>query len=651
MTPQSDGRVRSAARAWVAVAVVLGCGVSGLVGLDAHAQAPKDDGKGKPPAVKLGLNLHDAKAACPGYTLLAPANSTATYLLDMDGRVVKSWQSDCKPGHSAYLLENGNLLRAGAVVNPPFHAFGGAGGRIQEFSWDGELLWDFTYASDSHLGHHDICRLPNGNVLLLVWEQKTREEAVAAGRRPETVKGAGLVSDGVVEIKPTGKTTGEVVWEWHAWDHLVQDHDRTKARFGDVGGNPQRIDVNFGENTVAAMVARPEELKKLQDLGYIGSTVRKPGPVSPDWLHINAVAYNPELDQIILSIHQFSEVWVIDHGTTKAEAAGESGGKSGKGGGLLYRWGNPRAYRAGTARDQKLFSQHNAHWIPRGLPGAGNILIFNNGLRRTGGAYSSVDEIVPPVDGNGRYASTAGKPFGPDAPAWSYSAPKRADFYSSFISGAHRLPNGNTFICSGANGTLFEVTGKKEVVWKYLNPVLGIPTPGSSFVPRLGQMVPPRLYTRLELTPDQRRALNALDKDLEGRLDKILTDDQRKRAVGEPGGGGPIPDEPGQVVPAGIRARLGLTDAQREQVAVLQKEAEGRLDKILDEKQWAQFKGMREEKPAAPPGPPGPQGPPGGGGVFRATRYPADYAGLRGRELNPGKTVEELVAAAKPEEE
>jgi hypothetical protein len=632
-------------------ALILGIGAFGLVGPDSHGQQPKDEGK--QPAVKLGLNLNDAKGVCAGYTLLAPANSTTTYLLDMEGRVVHTWQSDCKPGHSAYLLENGHLLRAGAVVNPPFPVFGGAGGRIQEFSWDGDLLWDYTYADVSHLGHHDICRLPNGNVLLLLWEQKTREEAVAAGRRPETVNKSGLVADGIVEIKPTGKTTGEVVWEWHAWDHIVQEFDATKDHYDDVGKHPQRIDLNFGENTVGAMVAKPEELKKLQAIGYVGSTDRKPGPVSPDWLHINAVNYNADFDQILVSVHQFSEVWVIDHSTTKKEAAAETGGKSGMGGGLLYRWGNPRAYRAGTPKDQKLFSQHNVQWIAKGLPGAGNILVFNNGLRRIGGAYSSVDEIVPPVDGKGHYSYTAGKPYGPDAPAWSYSAPTRTDFYSSFISGAHRLPNGNTFICSGANGTIFEVTAKKEMVWKYLNPVLGIPSPASSLAPQLGQMVPARLQPRLELTPEQRKGLITLDKDLAGRLDKILTGDQKKLAA-EPGASGTPPDEPGQVVPARVRARLKLTDEQQEQVAALQKEAEGRLDKVLDEKQRSQFKGMREKPPAEPQGPPGPpgggMGPPGGGGIFRATRYPADYIGLNGRELKPGKTIEEMLAAAKPKE-
>jgi len=658
MTLQSDGPAPLAARSWVMAALISGIGAFSLTGPHSHAQPPKDESKdkGKQPAVKLGLHRNDAEKACKGYTLLAPANSSATYLLDMEGRVVKTWQSDCKPGHSAYLLENGNLLRAGALVNPPFRVFGGAGGRIQEFSWDGELLWDFTYADSSHLGHHDVCPLPNGNVLLLVWEQKTREEAVAAGRRPETVNKAGLVADSVVEIKPTGKTTGKVVWEWHAWDHLVQDHDKSKKHFGEVGQHPECIDVNFGEGTIAAIVAKPEELDKLRAIGYVGGAGQKPGRIQPDWLHINAVAYNAELDQILLSSHEFSEIWVIDHSTTTAEAASNKGGKSGKGGDLLYRWGNPRAYRAGKVKDQKLFGQHNAHWIPQGCPGAGNIIVFNNGMRRTGGAYSSVDEIVPPVDSKGQYKYTAGEPYGPDAPVWSYSAPKRTDFYSSFISGAHRLPNGDTFICSGANGTIFEVTAEKEMVWKYLNPVQGLPLPGSSLAPKLGQLVPPRLHDALELTPAQRKELNALDKDVVAQLDKVLTDDQKKPSAGDERGSATPLDQPGQVVPASMRKRLKLTDAQQKQVAALQKEAEGKLDKVLDEEQRKLFKGMRDkgEGPAKPPGPPGPPGggfgPPGGGGIFRATRYPADYVGLKGRELKPGETIEEMVTAAKPKE-
>ncbi len=74
----------------------------------------------------------------------------------------------------------------------------------------------------------------------------------------------------------------------------------------------------------------------------------------------------------MLSPRHYSELWVIDHSTTAEEAAGEKGD-------LLYRWGNPRAYRAGTVSDQQLFWAHNTHWIAPGLPGEGNVLVFNNG--------------------------------------------------------------------------------------------------------------------------------------------------------------------------------------------------------------------------------------------------------------------------------
>src|SRR5262249_34676831 len=191
-------------------------------------------------------------------------------------------------------------------------------------------------------------------------------------------------------------------------------------------------------------------------MGHVG-TGRRAQPQT-DWLHINSVAYNAKLDQIILSVFEFNEIWIIDHSTTTSQAAGHDGGRYGKGGDLLFRWGNPRAYRAGTVKDQKLFGQHNAHWIGKGLPGAGHVLIFNNGLKRPAGGYSSVDELVLPVDARGQFTCTKGKAFGPEQFAWTYVAPKKSDFFAPFISGAQRLENGNTLICSGTNGTVFEVT-------------------------------------------------------------------------------------------------------------------------------------------------------------------------------------------------
>jgi hypothetical protein len=187
-------------------------------------------------------------------------------------------------------------------------------------------------------------------------------------------------------------------------------------------------------------------------------------------MHVNAVAYNAELDQIVLSSPQFCEIWIIDHGTTTEEAKGHTGGRWGKGGDILYRWGNPRAYRVGTNLDQRLFFQHNIHWIPKGLSGEGHLLVFNNGGGRKPEEYSSVDEFVPPTDEDGNYIRTKRRPFGPDKPLWSYSAPNKKDFYSWFISGVQRLPNGNTLINSGAVGIVFEVTPEKETLWKFANP-------------------------------------------------------------------------------------------------------------------------------------------------------------------------------------
>jgi hypothetical protein len=430
------------------ISLIGGLVIAGLaVGL---AQTPA---AGTGPATQgIGLIRNDP-GAYQGYTLLSPLSSRTTFLIDMNGKVVHTWETDSTPSSIAYLLENGNLLRAGALTPSPFgQGPAGAGGHVQEFTWDGQLAWDFTYASATYIPHHDLTRLPNGNVLLVVDERKTPEEAIAAGRIPSSVEGTEVRPDALVEIKPTGETTGEVVWQWRLWDHLIQDHDRAKANFGDVAAHPELVDVNI--NVVADRRA------------------------NADWTHFNAVAYNAKLDQIAVSLRNFSEIWILDHATTTKEAAGHSGGKAGKGGDLLYRWGNPQLYRAGTAADRRLFGQHNIQWIADGLVGAGHLLVFNNGDGRTDGMYSSVDELVPPVDANGRYPLAPGGKYGPERAVWSYTAPNKTDFYSFNISGATRLPNGNTLICAGAPGITFEINPEGAVVWQYNLPSFAAPRAG-----------------------------------------------------------------------------------------------------------------------------------------------------------------------------
>jgi len=386
----------------------------------------------------VGLRQNDTNASI-GYTLFNSERSLTTYLIDNKGRFIHSWRSGYRPAHTTYLLADGSLLRAGCVGNPDFTG-GGNGGRVERYDWDGNLTWAWEYSNNVHCQHHDIEPLPNGNVLLVAWELKSRDEAIAAGRSPAKLTANKLWPDHVVEVDPANDS---IVWEWHVWDHLIQDYDSTKANYGAVADHPELVDLNYTQT----------------------------GNNGADWVHTNAIAYNPGFDQIVLSANQFSEIWIIDHSTTTAEASGHTGGRYGMGGDLLYRWGNPQAYRAGGSSDRKFYAEHDARWIEPGLPGAGRITVFNNGGARPG-RYSTVDEFIPACDSLGNYARPApGTAYGPAAQSWIYAATPPASFYSATISGAHRLPNGNTIVCVGNSGVFFEVTRDSQVVWHYVNPV------------------------------------------------------------------------------------------------------------------------------------------------------------------------------------
>ena len=163
--------------------------------------------------------------------------------------------------------------------------------------WDGTIIWDFRYDANGDLSHHDITLLPNGNVLMLTWETKTRTEAITAGRDPNSFGGDTFTSEHIIEVKPTGPSSGDIVWEWYAWDHLIQDYNASKENYGVVGDHPELIDINYGISTSLS-----------------------------DWLHTNSIDYNEKFDQILISVHNFNEIWVIDHSTTLEEAAGHTGG-------------------------------------------------------------------------------------------------------------------------------------------------------------------------------------------------------------------------------------------------------------------------------------------------------------------------------------
>ena len=390
----------------------------------------------------LGLMLNSSQA-CEGYTLFAPKHNTMTYLINNEGQKVHEWAaSTYAPGQSVYILENGDLLRT-CMVQGGLGTGGGEGGRLEQYNWNDSLVWQLDYSTSLYKQHHDIRRLPNGNIIMLVVEKKTYAEVLAAGfdpakLNPEIQQKGYMLPDCIIEIQPTMPAGGNVVWEWHVWDHLIQDYNAAKSNYGVVSAHPELIDCD-GDHRLLPLF----------------------------WNHMNSIDYNPALDQIAMSVRGNSEVWIVDHSTTTAQSAGHSGGTHGKGGDLLYRWGNPLAYGAGTVSNQKYYEQHDVEWVHSDCPGAGDLTCFNNGIGRN---YSTIDEITPPVDGNGNYSRVPGTAYGPSSLTWTYQATPPSSLFAHDISGAQRLPNGNILIDNGPLGTFTEVTMAGTTVWKYVNP-------------------------------------------------------------------------------------------------------------------------------------------------------------------------------------
>jgi hypothetical protein len=373
------------------------------------------------------------------YTLFSPAHDSNVYLIDNCGALVHKWVTDKNPGNAVYLMEDGSLWRAGQLNNTFINA-GGAGGIIEKFDWEGNRTWSYTYSSSEVRAHHDFQVLPNGNVLILAWETYSRSEAEQNGMNPNRldIGVSEIWPEHIIEVEPNEDEGGTIVWEWHVWDHLIQDFDEQQANYGIIADHPGKIDINHV----------------------------RPGKTQEDWQHANAINYNAELDQILLSVLYFDEIWIIDHSTTTEEAKGERGD-------LIYRWGNPQAYDHGDATDQKLFGQHNAQFIPQGLPDEGKLLIFNNGQERFPIAtdlYSSVVKIDPIMSGGTYEVNSSGK-YLPEDYYYEYTKVPPTDFYSRFISGAQQLPNGNILIDDGAHGTFFEIDEEEKIVWEYVNPI------------------------------------------------------------------------------------------------------------------------------------------------------------------------------------
>ena len=388
------------------------------------------------------LNFSFSQELSNGLMLYTPYNGPdssqiTTYLTDENLNIINSWNHEYPPASMAYLTKDSTLWYPSRVPIPTMDS-GGVGGRIQHIDWNNNILWDFRLSNDSLQHHHDIEILPNGNILILLWEKKSLQDALMMGREVIESPIQQMWSEAIYEIEPIGTDSANIVWEWHLWDHLIQDIYPSLENYGEIHDHPELLNIN---------------------LGVVGF-----GPAidNADWIHYNSIHYNGELDQIILSSRMMNEIYIIDHSTSSEEAASHSGGNYDKGGDFLYRWGNPQNYVRGTNQPQILNSQHSVNWIQSSYPGAGNILIFNNFHY---GQNSAVIEISLPIQDDGTYHIENGLPYEPYDWEWMYY--NGNNITGLFQSGAFRLYNGNTFITEANEARMFEVTQDGEVVYNY----------------------------------------------------------------------------------------------------------------------------------------------------------------------------------------
>jgi len=373
----------------------------------------------------VGLFYNSANAY-NGYTLFIGGGDNM-YLIDNCGELINHWVGEQRCGSTAYINKQGHLVRPIQKGVTNFNG-GGIGGGVEKMDWEGNVIWRYDYAeSYSHHQHHDIEELPNGNILILAWAYISAEEAQANGRATTS----DVWPTQIVEVEPVGFDQANIVWTWNAWDHIIQNVNEQLPNYGVLSENPQLLDVNMGS-------------------------------LIPDWLHCNSIEYIPEFDQILISAKHSEEIYVIDHSTTTAEAASHEGGTYGKGGDILYRWGNPQNYDMGNDSDKRLDGQHDASWLASDLQiGAGQFMVFNNGF---GGR---LDAWTPPMNKDGSYNYTPGSAFEPADPGWSHDSEAIGFIGCS----SRRLPYGNTLYCDSQSGKIIEVSIVQQKVWEYQIPV------------------------------------------------------------------------------------------------------------------------------------------------------------------------------------
>jgi hypothetical protein len=381
-----------------------------------------------------GTTIYDPERAWSGFTVLSPLGTQAVLVIDMNGRVVKRWDGfNNSAGGPARVLPGGHVI-APAGARPPYQE----SLELVQRDFDGKTLWQFNRGEQiktadgkavwSARQHHDWQRddFPAGYYspeATPASGPRTTLILSHADRMQPKVADVMLGDDRLIEVN----AQGEITWEWLAGDHIDE--------------------MGFAPDARAVIKA--------------GAAFNK-ARGSFDWLHVNSATYvgpNRWYDagdarfapnHVIISSREASIIAIVA-----------------RNGSIVWRMGPDFSASAELRAIRQIIGQHHPHLIPKGLPGAGNLLVFDNG---GSSGYGFASPIAPQGRGAFQRAGSRVLEINPVTLqlVWSY---QNARFFSTNISGAQRLPNGNTLITAGAGGRMFEVTPQGAIVWEYMFPL------------------------------------------------------------------------------------------------------------------------------------------------------------------------------------
>ena len=433
-----------------------------------------------PSVFPTGTTIYDPARAWSGFTVLSPLATQAAVVIDMNGKIVKQWDGfNNSAGGPARVLPNGDVIAASGARPGRQESL-----ELVQRDFAGTIVWRLDRNEEIQTAdgktiqslrqHHDWQRedFPAGYYSPDATPARSGSNTLVLAhtdRRVPEVADVLLQDDRIIEVSPSG----EVLWQWNAADHINEMGFDARARAairaaraGGAGGRAGAGPVtpaaggrgdaargNAGRGDAGAGAGR--------GAGRGGAGRSAAAPAAFDWLHLNSATYlgpNRWFDagdkrfapnNIIVSSREASLLAIIA-----------------RDGSIVWRLG-PNFLESDALRAiGQIIGQHQAHLIPKGLPGAGNLLVFDNG---GASGYGEPSGMAP--RGVGVFARPSSRVLEIDpmslAVVWSYTA--GAQFFSSNISGMQRLPNGNTLITEGAGGRVFEVTSDRQIVWEFMN--------------------------------------------------------------------------------------------------------------------------------------------------------------------------------------